>query len=108
MTDTVSSRLPEDMIQLIANNYFTVPEFLTLRMVSRAFNQALSSNDFLSSLYNNLCLLNKSLPATFSTEKAMCDVQIAFKKVKERQVEELDFFDLFYAHPDNIHRLQID
>ena len=108
MTDTASSRLPEDMIQLIANNYFTVPDFLILRAVSQAFNQALSSKDFLLSLYKNLCFLNKSLPSTFSPEHALFDVQMAFKKVKERQNEEIAFFNFFYAHPDGMHRLQID
>lgn len=107
MTDTASSRLPEDIIQFIANKYFTLPEFIPLILLNRAFNQALSSKDFLSSLYSNLRLLNKSLPPTFSSEKAMFDVQMAFKKVKERQVEEIAFLDLSYHLPDNIHRPQI-
>lgn len=108
MTDTASSRLSNDMIQLIANNHFTIPELMTLRKINRDFNQALSSQDFLLNLYKHLCFLNKTLPVTFSSEHAFFDVQMAFKKVKERQNEEIAFLDLYYANPNDLCRVKIN
>lgn len=107
MTD-IAVQLPEDTIQLIANNHFTVPEFLNLRLISKEFNQALSSKDFLSALYKILCSMDKSLPTVLDSEQMMYDFQMAFRRVKDRQNEEIAFFDLFYTLPENMYRPQIN
>lgn len=103
MTDIVM-RLPGDIIQFIANNHFTIPEFLNFRLISKKFDQAITHQDFLLPLYKILYSLNKSLPIELSPQKATFEFISAFKTTKERQKEEIAFFDLFYPRPDDIHR----
>lgn len=103
MTDTVI-RLPDDIIQFIASNHFTIPEFLNFRLISKEYNQAITRQDFLLPLYKILYSLNKSLPLELPPETAILEFIPAFKTTKERQNEEIAFFNSFYPLPDDIHR----